>query len=157
MEEQTTINRTMEIGIDFDGTCVTHDFPRVGKDIGAQKVLKRLVEEGHSLILFTMRCDHEKEPKFKGNDPNISNVIGKFLSDAKKWFADNEIPLYGIQCNPSQHTWTTSPKCYAHLYIDDAALGCPLVYDRSSHHKPYVNWRKVEKLLEEQGFLKPAS
>jgi len=28
----------MEICIDFDGTCVTHEFPKVGKDIGAVPV-----------------------------------------------------------------------------------------------------------------------
>ena len=32
----------MIIAIDFDGTCVTHDFPRVGSDIGAIPVLKNL-------------------------------------------------------------------------------------------------------------------
>lgn len=25
----------MDIVLDFDGTCVTHSFPQVGKDIGA--------------------------------------------------------------------------------------------------------------------------
>lgn len=25
----------MTIAVDFDGTCVTHDFPKVGKNIGA--------------------------------------------------------------------------------------------------------------------------
>lgn len=25
----------MIIAVDFDGTCVTHEFPKVGKDIGA--------------------------------------------------------------------------------------------------------------------------
>lgn len=25
----------MIIAVDFDGTCVTHEFPRVGKEIGA--------------------------------------------------------------------------------------------------------------------------
>lgn len=28
------------IGIDFDGTVVTHDFPKIGKDIGAVTILK---------------------------------------------------------------------------------------------------------------------
>ena len=32
------------IGVDFDGTCVTHDFPYVGKDIGSVPVLKRMCE-----------------------------------------------------------------------------------------------------------------
>lgn len=34
----------MVIAVDFDGTCVTHEFPKVGKDIGAVPVLKELVE-----------------------------------------------------------------------------------------------------------------
>lgn len=29
------------IGIDFDGTVVTHDFPKIGKNIGAVPILKR--------------------------------------------------------------------------------------------------------------------
>ena len=49
----------MEICIDFDGTCVTHEFPKVGKDIGAVSVLKKIVEAGHKIILFTMRSDIE--------------------------------------------------------------------------------------------------
>lgn len=49
----------MIIGIDFDGTCVTHEFPDVGKDIGATPVLKELTDKGHKLILFTMRSDIE--------------------------------------------------------------------------------------------------
>lgn len=47
----------MDICIDFDGTCVMHEFPEVGQDIGAVPVLKKLVEAGHNLILFTMRSD----------------------------------------------------------------------------------------------------
>jgi hydroxymethylpyrimidine pyrophosphatase-like HAD family hydrolase len=47
----------MIIAIDFDGTCVTHEYPKVGREIGASKVLKELVDSGHQLILFTMRSD----------------------------------------------------------------------------------------------------
>ena len=64
----------MTINIDFDGTCVTHEFPSVGKSIGAEKVLKRLVDNGHQLILFTMRSDRkESKPVI---DPTIQNVTG---------------------------------------------------------------------------------
>ena len=49
------MNQQRIICIDFDGTCVTHDFPKMGKDIGAVPVLKRLVGRGHKLILWTMR------------------------------------------------------------------------------------------------------
>lgn len=52
----------MIIGIDFDGTCVKHAFPRKGDDIGAIPILKELVDNGHKLILFTMRSDID-DPK----------------------------------------------------------------------------------------------
>jgi len=58
---------------------------------------------------------------------------------------DKEIPLGAIQQNPEQHSWTTSPKAYCHNYIDDMALGCPLLTE--NHSRPYVDWLKIEKLL----------
>jgi hypothetical protein len=54
--------------------------------------------------------------------------------------------LFGINENPTQKSWTASPKVYAHIYIDDAALGCPLTTD-SFVTKPYVDWSEVEKQL----------
>ena len=116
------------IGIDFDGTCVTHEYPRVGKDIGAVPVLKKLTDSGHLLILNTMRS-------------------GRELDDAVQWFIDNDIPLYGVNENPTQKSWTASPKVYAHLYIDDAALGCPLKMDNAVSDRPFVNWDAVEEHL----------
>ena len=114
------------IGIDFDGTCVTHEYPRVGKDIGAVPVLKKLTDSGHLLILNTMRS-------------------GKELDDAAQWFIDNDIPLYGVNENPSQKSWTSSPKVYAHLYIDDAALGCLLKMDNAVSDRPFVNWDDIDR------------
>jgi hypothetical protein len=125
----------MVIAIDFDGTCVTHEFPKVGKDIGAVPVLKELVKNGHQLVLFTMRSD------------SLDVTGDRHLSDAIDWFAENGIPLYGIQKNPTQHQWTSSPKAYAQLYIDDAALGCPLKYDPTYAERPFVNWNTVRELL----------
>jgi hypothetical protein len=118
----------MYIAVDFDGTCVTHEYPRVGKDIGAVPVLKKLTDSGHHLILNTMRS-------------------GKELVDAVQWFADNDIPLYGANENPTQKEWTLSPKVYAQLYIDDAALGCPLKFDRAVSSRPFVDWTAVEYYL----------
>jgi len=127
----------MEIAIDFDGTCVRHEYPNVGSDIGAIPVLKRLVQEGHNLILFTMRSGSE-------------------LTDAVKWFLVNDIKLYGIQYNPTQAQWTCSNKCYAQLYIDDAALGAPLRLDKDPDiewSRPYIDWQSVEMILEATGVL----
>jgi hypothetical protein len=72
---------------------------------------------------------------------------GKELNDAIKWFESNGIKLYGIQENPTQSSWTTSPKAYAQLYIDDAALGCPLIINNKLSSRPFVNWNEVEKIL----------
>lgn len=50
------------------------------------------------------------------------------LQDAIDWFKKYDIPLFGVneKKNPTQKDWTSSPKPYAHIYIDDAALGVPL-------------------------------
>lgn len=140
-----------DIAVDFDGTCVTHEFPKVGKDIGAAPVLKKLVENGHNLILFTMRSDVVNPVS---HDGAIVTTGGNYLTDALNWFKENDIPLYGVQTNPTQHTWTHSPKAYAQLYIDDAALGCPLVEDKEISHRPFVDWQMVELFLKLQGFIK---
>ena len=124
----------MYIAIDFDGTCVTHDYPRIGKEIGATEVLKRLVEAGHKLILNTMRSDKE-------------------LQDAVNWFKKNGIELYGVNENPTQKRWTNSPKVYAHMYIDDAALGCPLINAPELSNRQFVDWDSVGRKLIQMGII----
>jgi hypothetical protein len=124
----------MIIAIDFDGTCVTHEYPKIGRFIGAQKVLHALVEKGHQLILWTMRS-------------------GKYRDEAVKWFEDCSIPLLGVNENPTQKEWTDSPKVYAHLYIDDAALGIPLLSTLALGERPYVDWKEIENMLQDRGVL----
>jgi hypothetical protein len=141
----------MTINIDFDGTCVTHSFPEIGKEIGAVSVLKKLTDKGHKLILFTMRSNRITFKEI--NHHIVPDVKGTFLNDAIQWFLDNNIPLYGVQSNPDQHNWTESPKSYAELMIDDSALGCPLKWDKELSHRPFVDWLKVEGLLIEQRIL----
>lgn len=136
-------SKPMDIVIDFDGTVVTHEFPKIGKDIGAVPVLKDLVSNGHRLILFTMRSDID-EPIIR--DGQIIAGIGRHLTAAIGWFAENRIPLFGIQTNPTQH-WTKSPKAYGNMIIDDAALGCPLQYKPKLSHRPFVDWIKVRQQL----------
>lgn len=138
------------IVIDFDGTCVTHEFPKIGKDIGAIPVLKELIKKGHNLILFTMRSDIEKP---KSDNPLITAKGGMYLTDAVKWFEKNDIKLYGIQTNPTQKNWTHSPKAYGELIIDDAALGCPLVANKEYSDKPYADWISIRLWLVNNGIL----
>lgn len=123
----------MEICVDFDGTCVRHEYPRVGRDIGAVDTLKELVESGHKLILFTMRS-------------------GKELQDAVDWFKENKIALYGVNENPTQSQWTSSPKAYGQMYIDDAALGAPLIFE--DNERPYINWKVINEYFKKVGVIK---
>ena len=61
------------IAVDFDGTCVEHEYPSVGMDVeGAVETLRALNNKGHKLILFTMRS-------------------GDKLDKAVKWFKDRDI------------------------------------------------------------------
>ena len=122
------------IAIDFDGTCVEHEYPSVGMDVeGAVETLRALSNKGHKLILFTMRS-------------------GDKLDKAVKWFKDRNIELWAVNENPEQKQWTESPKVFADVYIDDAALGCPIMFI-DGVRRPVINWRKVREGLEYHGYL----
>ena len=119
----------MIIAVDFDGTCVEHDYPDVGMDVeGAVDVLKALNAKGHKLILFTMRS-------------------GSKLDAAVRWFKERKIELWAVNTNPEQKSWTDSVKVHADLYIDDSAVGCPLMFIDDAP-RPMVNWAQVRERLE---------
>lgn len=122
------------IAVDFDGTCVEHNYPAIGMEVeGAVEVLRALNKRGHRIILNTMRS-------------------GEKLDAAVKWFSDRKIVLWGVNRNPEQEEWTTSPKVYADWYIDDSALGCPIMFI-DGVRRPVVKWSKVRTLLENNGVL----
>lgn len=127
----------MILAIDFDGTCVDHRYPDVGDDVpGVVRWLKAFSEAGAKLILWTMRSSGRED----GTDP---------LADAVEWFRAREIPLHGINANPDQSSWTSSPKAYANIYIDDAAIGCPLKQNPRMGGRPFVDWSEVGPLVME--------
>ena len=97
-------------------------------DLSAVPLLKELAAAGHRLILWTMRD-------------------GEYLTAAERWFAARGIPLWGVNANPEQKGWSESPKCYAHLYIDDCAVGVPLCPGKQPGDRPYVDWSKLRALL----------
>ncbi len=122
------------IAVDFDGTCVEHNYPAIGMDVeGAAEVLRTLNKHGHRIILNTMRS-------------------GQRLEAAVRWFRDRKIELWAVNRNPEQECWTSSPKVYADIYIDDSALGCPLIF-LEGMRRPVVNWSKVRQLLESDGMI----
>lgn len=122
---------TMIIAIDFDGTIVTHEFPEIGTPAPeAIGWMKKFQEAGAKLVLWTMRSDGESHGR-------------KVLTEAVEYCRRNGIEFFGVNSNPTQYRWTTSPKAYAHIYIDDAAFGCPLLPNPKAGGRPYVDWSVV--------------
>ena len=122
----------MIVGIDFDGTIVEHRYPDVGPPVPmALTTMRELIASGHKIILWTMRD-------------------GAYLQDAVVYLEKNGIELCGVNSNPDQD-WSESPKAYCNLYIDDAALGCPLTYPGGE--RPYVDWTTVYNMLRSRNIL----
>lgn len=108
-------NKTFTIAVDFDGTCVKDDFPRVGKDMfGAEIALKKLVADGHKIILWTCREHHSS---FDGVEDTLQLAID--------WFKRKGIPLFSINGNPEMIDFPICRKCHADFMIDDHAVGVP--------------------------------
>lgn len=125
----------MIFGIDFDGTIVEHDYPEIGRaNPHAIRVMNKLVENGHKIVLNTMRSGEE-------------------LRDAVEYIESHGIVLHGINHNPDQDSWTSSPKVYANRYIDDAALGCPL-RDSFQVDRQMVDWIAIDMMLLQMGVYK---
>ena len=124
----------MYICVDFDGTIVDHRFPEIGKPVpDAIKWLKRIHNSGGKLILYTMRSD--------------GKLMGNLLTEAVDYLRSEGVELFGINNNPTQESWTSSPKVYGELYIDDAAFGCPLIKPKG-FARPCVDWKKVGPQVE---------
>ena len=128
----------MIIAIDFDGTVVRHKYPEIGESVGAEDTLRSLTENGHKIILLTMRG----HSSYNGRD---------LLQEAINWFEERNIELWAINENPEQSSWTNSSKVYANLYIDDSALGCPKTLDE--HGTIIVDWNKINHWLKACGLI----
>lgn len=119
--------------IDADGTMFMHDYPYILKEVPhAIRILHRLNKAGHVLILHT-------------------NRHGEELEHAIAWAKDHGIEFFAVNENPSFETG--SRKIYGNWHIDDHNLGGPLIYDPKKHTKPYVDWLRIEKALEEMELI----
>jgi len=98
----------MVIAVDFDGTIVTHEYPRIGKEIPfAIDTLKRLQQRPDNLIvLWTVR-------------------EGKELEEAVEYCRNRGLEFYAVNSNyPEETTKHEEPrKIQADLFIDDRNLG----------------------------------
>lgn len=132
------------IAVDFDQTLATGPFPDVGRPLPmAFEYLRIFQARGARLILLTMRSDGRKY---------VDDLKANPLRHAVELCRAQGVEFWAVNDNPEQHDWTGSRKVYAHLYIDDAAFGCPLAR-LPGVERPVVDWIKVGpgvvKLLDE--------
>ena len=97
----------IKIAIDFDGTIVDHEYPRIGKEkLFAFQTLKELEKLGARLILWTFRA-------------------GKELDEAIEYCKQNGIEFYAVNKNYPEEIFdeTVSRKIDADIFIDDRNIG----------------------------------
>lgn len=98
----------MTIAVDFDGTIVTHDYPQIGKELPLAIItLKKLQEDGHKLILWTVREGH-------------------FLDEAVLWCHERGLDFYAVNKEfPEEEPQNAhySRKLKVDMWIDDRNVG----------------------------------
>ncbi len=99
----------MIIAVDFDGTIVTHEYPKIGKEIPfATQTLKMLAKDGHRLILWTVR-------------------EGRLLEEAVKWCNERGVDFYAVNKDYPEEEQDNnnhySRKLKADIWIDDRNVG----------------------------------
>lgn len=99
----------MIIAVDFDGTIVTHEYPKIGKEIPfATQTLKMLAKDGHRLILWTVR-------------------EGRLLEEAVKWCNEHGVDFYAVNKDYPEEELDNnnhySRKLKADIWIDDRNVG----------------------------------
>jgi len=98
----------MIIAVDFDGTIVTHEYPKIGKEIPfAIDTLKKLQQSPqYQLILWTVR-------------------EGELLQEAVDYCRNRGLVFFAVNSNyPEEEAEHEEPrKLKADLFIDDRNLG----------------------------------
>ena len=137
----------MIIAVDFDGTIVTHEYPKIGKEIPfAIDTLKRLqMTPDHLIVLWTVR-------------------EGILLDEAIEFCRSKGLEFYAVNNNyPEESTEYPEPrKLKADVFIDDRNLGglpdWGIIYRMimaKKHLEPITYEIEQEyKLPKKKGFLK---
>jgi len=97
----------VRIAVDFDGTIVEHEYPRIGKEkLFAFQTLKELEKLGAALILWTFRT-------------------GRELEEAVEYCRQNGLEFYAVNKNYPEEIFDerVSRKIDADIFIDDKNVG----------------------------------
>ena len=121
--------RTFFIAVDFDGTIVTHKYPKIGDPIpNAMSVLRQLIRDGHKLILWSVR-------------------EGELLQEAVDYCKEHGVVFYAVNRDYPEEkegeNKTFSRKIKADVFIDDRNIGgrldWELVYKMISEGRPLIS------------------
>lgn len=119
----------ISIAVDFDSTlCLTDGYPHiVGVNGKCFKVLHEWQSMGCKILLHTMR---------QGQD----------LLDAVVWCEEQGFLFDAVNCNPeSDRLYPHAEKMYAVLYVDDKAMGTPLLRDTEGIVRDHVDWNRIDE------------
>ena len=96
----------MILAVDFDGTIVEHEYPRIGAPIPfAIETLLRLQKDGHVLLLWSVRT-------------------GELLQEAVDYCAKKGLHFYAANKNyPEEDPYKAGRKLNADIFIDDRNVG----------------------------------
>lgn len=96
----------MIIAVDFDGTIVEHEYPKIGRPIPfAIETLLQLQADGHTLLLWSVR-------------------EGDLLQEAIDYCAKKGVHFYAANKNhPDEDPAKASRKLNADIFIDDRNVG----------------------------------
>lgn len=126
----------MIIAVDFDGTIVEHKYPEIGKELPfATYTLRKLIDDKHRLILWTVRR-------------------GKELEEAVQWCKEHGVEFYAVNKSyPEEEVGEVGlyRKVNADIFIDDLNIGglpnWTVIYNMISEGK---TWKDVYSVREEE-------
>ena len=137
----------MIIAVDFDGTIVEHRYPAIGKERPfATETLKKLIADGHRLILWTVR-------------------EGRLLDEAVDFCRERGVEFYAVNRDypeeEKEHNKHYSRKLKADVWIDDRNVGglpdWGTIYEMITYRKTYEDmWQDSgfeENMLPKKSFL----
>jgi predicted mannosyl-3-phosphoglycerate phosphatase (HAD superfamily) len=144
------------IFVDFDGTIVEHQYPKIGPVAPhAIRVLRRLQDANHLLVLNTYRAD--------ARNGTLDKAVS-FLADTWRTGKTDLKSFHAIMASKAQPaSFFLHGKLQIHndrtvggvIYLDDQAIGMPTIFASSNKNK-VVDWLEVEKILEEYHLFEPA-
>lgn len=137
----------MIIAVDFDGTIVEHRYPAIGKERPfAIETLKKLSQDGHRLILWTVR-------------------EGRLLEEAVAFCHERGVEFYAVNRDypeeEKEHNKHYSRKLKADVWIDDRNVGglpdWGTIYEMITYKRTYEDILQEscmeEDVMPKKGFL----